>query len=148
MSNVRALVSGIHPVTLRSGSARIEGTLARLEETLENGEAQCKLELSFAGRRISGRGRDFFEALLEVRRTLEPEATFLLVYGASRNVWPSGMARSMGAGLKAYRMTMGNQALLKDLVGIFESGPDVEPATIAEQERYRDEWFASLGREP
>ena len=141
-------MSGIQLVTLRSGLEHIEGTLARREEPLENGEQQYELVLSFAGRRISGSGRDFFEALLEVRRALEPEAMFLLVYGASRNVWPSGMARSMGAGLKAYRMTMGKQALLKDLVGIFESGPNVEPATIAEQEKYRDEWFSSLGREP
>jgi len=32
-----------------------------------------------------------------------------------------------------------------DLVNIFESGPDVEPCTVAAQRRFMDEWFKSIG---
>ena len=132
-------------VKLSCRSEILSGTLTLSEETTADGKQLCSLELAFAGKRISASGLDFFEALLSLRRQLEQESTFLLVYGASRSVWPSGMTRSMGSGSRAYRITLGKPALGKDMVSIFESGPDVEPATIAEQERYRDEWFASLG---
>ena len=53
-----------------------------------------------------------------------------LCYGASRSVYPSGMCRDMAAGLEAYNMQMGKPAGLEDMVNIFESGPDVEVATV------------------
>jgi hypothetical protein len=33
---------------------------------------------------------------------------------------------------------------MADLVHIFESSAGIEAATIAEQEHFRDQWFASL----
>lgn len=137
-------MSNVHPIHLRFGEELVEGTLRAVERS-SNSEAPCQLELWFAGKLVIGSGPDFFEALRGIRRTLEQEGIFPLVYGASKNVWPSGMARSMSAGLSAYRMTKGKQALTEDLVKILESGPDVEPSTIAEQEQYKNEWFASLG---
>jgi hypothetical protein len=122
-------------------------TLVQSEEEREGGEPVCHLALSFSRSDFSASGTDFFEALLSLRRQTEPQGIRLNVYGASRNVWPSGMARSMGLGLKAYRMTKGKQALSKDLVNIFASGPDVEPVSIAEQEQFKNEWFDSLGAE-
>jgi hypothetical protein len=92
-----------------------------------------------------GEGTDYFEALVALRRQLEAQGTFIRVNGAGQNVWPSGMSRSMGGGIKAYRMTLGSQARMADLVHIFECSTGIEPATIAEQERFRDQWFASLG---
>jgi len=32
-------------------------------------------------------------------------------------------------------------------IDIFAAEPDLAPSSIVEQERYRDEWFSSLGRE-
>jgi hypothetical protein len=49
----------------------------------------------------------------------------------------------MGAGAQAYKMTMGQQAT--DLVSIFASGPDVEPATVDEQRAFFEAWGESLG---
>lgn len=134
-----------HQVTLLCRSESMAATLVQSEDALASGEPICRLELSFGGRRILASGSDFFEALLSLRRQIEADGTLLNVYGASRNVWPSGMSRSMGLGLKAYRMTKGKQALMRDLVNIFATGPDVEPVTVAEQEKFKDEWFASLG---
>jgi hypothetical protein len=41
-------------------------------------------------------------------------------------------------------MTMGQVALLEDLVGIFNMGDDVDPATVKEQEEYHRAWLSSL----
>ena len=133
----------IQQVVLKQGQSLLEGTLLHYES--EEAESPCVVELRFAERTISGKSGDFFDALVQVRKTMEKENVLLLVYGASKNVWPSAMARSMGAGLRAYKMTMGRQALTTDLVEIFAPGPDVQPCTVAEQEKYKDEWFASLG---
>ena len=64
-----------------------------------------------------------------------------MIYGRTamaqvRNVYPSGMGRDMGAGLKAYRFSLGRAARLEDLVFIFETGDDVVPVTVQEQREY------------
>jgi len=135
-------MSPVQQVVLQRGHSLLEGTLSHYESEEEG--SSCVVELRFDERTISGKSEDFFDALIQVRRTLEKENVLLLVYGGSKNVWPSAMARSMGAGLRAYKMTMGKQALKTDLVEIFASGPDVQPCTVAEQEKYKDEWFSSL----
>ncbi|MBD7923494.1 hypothetical protein [Xanthomonas bonasiae] len=136
-----------HHIALLRESASLAATLVQSLIEVGDDESACRLELSFKDGDVLGTGPDFFEALLSLRRQLEPKGLLLFVYGASRNVWPSGMSRSMGLGVKAYRMTKGKQALTRDLVDIFATGSDVEPVTIAEQEQFRNEWFASLGAE-
>jgi len=52
------------------------------------------------------------------------------------------MCREMGAGMKAYRMTIGKHVdPKKDLVSIFSEGPDVIPATVGRQKEHFDEWL-------
>lgn len=87
--------------------------------------------------------RDFFEALLVIRRrVLDPKGLIPFCYGASLDVWPSGMGRDVGRGLRAYKAKIGAQA--KDLVGIFDSGADIIPARVEAQEAYHRDWVASL----
>jgi hypothetical protein len=50
----------------------------------------------------------------------------------------------MGAGLKAYRVNIGQQARLTDLVDIFKHGPDVSPATVEQQKDLWQAWLKSL----
>lgn len=140
-------MSTTRQVALLRGSESLAAALVQSEEEVDGGEPVCHLALSFGGRIFSASAADFFEALLSLRRQIEPDGMRLNVYGASRNVWPSGMSRSLGLGLQAYRMTKGKQALSQDLVSIFASGPDVEAVSIAEQEQFKSEWFASLGAE-
>lgn len=109
----------------------------------EAGEDLYRVEIMFDGKNISGMGRDCFDALIEVRRHLESQGVLVCVEGARKDVWPSGMARSMGGGRKAYRMTLGKQALKSDLVDIFAEAQT--PSSIADQEAYRRAWFDSLG---
>lgn len=107
-----------------------------------SGHATCNVNIRFGGEGFHGISTDFFAALCEARRRFERNGHRLLCYGASRNVWPSGMAREMGAGLKAYQLTRGHRAaVLKD---IFDTGADVVPSTVAEQEAFWREWLDSL----
>lgn len=52
------------------------------------------------------------------------------------------MGRDIGTGLKAYRMILGEPA--RELVGIFETGPGVEPATVEDQRAFVQKWRSSL----
>ena len=109
----------------------------------EAGDDLYRVEISFDAETVAGVGSDCFDALMDARRLLEPRGILVCVEGACQDVWPSAMARSMGAGRKAYRMTLGKQALKSDLVDIFAKAE--APATIAEQDAYRRAWFESLG---
>ncbi|KLU03466.1 hypothetical protein RISK_004470 [Rhodopirellula islandica] len=55
------------------------------------------------------------------------------------------MSRSMGGGVKLYRLTLGKQALMDDLIHMFDTDDDVEPASIADQRAFFDKWIGSLG---
>src|SRR6478735_3840947 len=93
-----------------------------LQETLPASESvngNCRLVLKMSSREVIAEEHDFFEALISIRREIEPEKILLNIYGASINVWPSGMARQMGSGLRAYKMKMGSSATREDLVSIF-----------------------------
>jgi hypothetical protein len=105
-----------------------------------------RVRLSCEHFEIKGEGDDSFEAFCRVREELESRGWLPLCYGASRNVYPSGMCRDMGGGTVAYKLIMGQLARLEDLVEIFDTGPDVEPATVNEQYKYWRTWLASLVR--
>jgi hypothetical protein len=47
-------------------------------------------------------GADMFEALVRLRRQLEPDGLVVAVQGARRDTYPSGMARDMGGGMQIY----------------------------------------------
>ncbi|MCP3462286.1 MULTISPECIES: hypothetical protein [unclassified Bradyrhizobium] len=106
----------------------------------------CRLSCTYRGRKIEANADDFFEALCLIRRQLEPEGFIPFCYGASLNVYPSGMARDMGRGLKAYRLTKGAHVHMTDLVEIFETGPDVIPASVDAQDAFWREWLATPRR--
>jgi hypothetical protein len=129
----------IIPVRVRSELQSWE--LTRLEEHAS--PLPCTIELSLNGRKVTAAAEDHFTALLQLREMLEKEDAFLIVYGASRNVWATADLRSQG--LLAYRMGMDEQGPRMDRVNIFESGPDVQPCTVAEQRRLMDRWFKSIG---
>ena len=127
-------------IDLLQGSRLVQAEL-RASETRED---PYRVEIVFDGQSVVGVGGDCFDALLEARRHLESQGILVCLEGAREDVWPSGMSRSMGAGRKAYRMTLGKQALKSDLVDIFAEAKT--PASIAEQDAYRHAWFESLGQ--
>lgn len=87
-------------------------------------------------------GETLFDALLGLRRKLEDAGYKLICAGARRNVYPSGMARSMGSARLAYAMEIGKSA--HELVDIFDEAEPGQVGTVAEQEQYRQLWISSL----
>ena len=111
--------------------------------TCEDRSRLCHIVACYRDKKIEESASDFFEALCRLRARLEKEGLNLFCYGSSLNVRPSGMGRDMGLGMRAYRMTIGQNARISDLVGIFDVGPGITPATVAEQEDYFEEWLKS-----
>ncbi|WP_050626988.1 hypothetical protein [Bradyrhizobium viridifuturi] len=103
----------------------------------------CRLRCEYRHKTVERTASDFFQALCDIRSLLAEDGVIPFCYGASLNVYPSGMARDMGQGLKAYKMTVGQHAKMSDLVETFASGPDVIPASVAAQERFFRDWLAS-----
>ena len=90
-------------------------------------------------------GDEFFTALCDVRDDLETLGLVPQCYGASRNVYPSGMSREMGVCEKAYRLVPGIPGQMADLVNIFDDGPDVDPVSVSVQQAFFEDWTRSLG---
>lgn len=100
-----------------------------------------RLDLHFDGREIVVTNDNYFHAMQLIRLELEKENLRLHCYGASKNVYPSGMAISMGAGYKAYKLKLGEHGKLSNLVSIFDNGDDVILCTVAEQEQFFKDWL-------
>jgi hypothetical protein len=113
---------------------------------LHHNENVFRLSLEFSNLVIAKTGHSVFHLLQEIRKELEPKRILINCYGASKNVRPSGMSISMSGGIRAYKLLLGVKPKLpEDLVDVFETGPDVQLVTVAEQDAFFDEWLASVG---
>ncbi len=86
---------------------------------------------------------DAFEALCLIREELEPFGWRIGVAGAQADVWPSGMARDQGGGLRAYRMT---PERVGDLVDTFEPVDPATVTTVALQRAETDRLYEEIRR--
>ncbi|HVK26422.1 MAG TPA: hypothetical protein VM677_34155 [Actinokineospora sp.] len=84
---------------------------------------------------------DMFEALVRLRRQLEPNGWLVAIQGARRDTYPSGMCRDMGGGMQIYIMRPGHKASIDDLVGTLADAPIEQIGTIAEQQACHAEWW-------
>lgn len=105
---------------------------------------RCVMRATIEGKEVVAHEFDFFECLCRIREALEKTKLQLHCYGASKNVFPSGMARDMGTGLQAYKLTLGQKGSMENLVGIFENGEDVTPSSVEEQARFYKQWLTSV----
>jgi len=103
----------------------------------------CTIHLKFNDTQLDATHRDFFEALCRLRGQLTGRGLSPLCYGASRNVFPSGMLRDMGNALRAYRLRMGHRGNA-GIVGIFDSGEDLDIVSVETQRQFFDEWLQSF----
>jgi hypothetical protein len=127
-----------YPIFLIGGADDEAGLLSTTEE-----EDRCHISFAYRDRVIEAEANDYFEALCLIRQQLEEERLIPFCYGASLKVYPSGMARDMGAGLKAYKLEIGVHARTQDLVDKFAAGPDLIPASVKLQREFFEEWLAS-----
>lgn len=80
---------------------------------------------------VEKRADDAFEALCLVREELEPLGWRLGLAGAQVDVWPSGMARDQGGGLRAYRWRN------EQVEGLVDTFAPVDPATVTTVDEQR-----------
>jgi hypothetical protein len=139
VDELRAKMTETYSVRLVGGE---EGERATFE--FDEAGDRCLLVCRYRDRTISSEESDYFEALVAIRRQLQADGLVPYCYGASLNVFPSGMGRDMGRGLKAYKMVRGKHARLADLVEIFDEGPDIVPAKVEAQEKFFRDWLASI----
>lgn len=127
-----------------SDGRRTPGEFRLWEESPEDTD-KVLLELRFGDRVLTvNRESGFFDALCAVRKTLELEGLRPLCFGASKDVYPSPMIRSMGSGERAYRLTLGRPARTEDLVSVFDADLSVVPVSVEEQEAFYRKWLESL----
>jgi hypothetical protein len=127
--------------------ARVTANIAGdVEHSTKDGFAHrdCALTLSFGNTILHGSAFDFFEALCQIREQLVALSLTPLCYGASLNVYPSGMMRDMRLGLYGYKQTIGEKATRESAVRIFDTGIDIEPSTVAIQKVFHENWRKSL----
>jgi hypothetical protein len=92
-------------------------------------------------------GPDMFEALVRLRRQLEPDGLTVAVQGSRRDTYPSGMARDMGGGMRVYIMRPGHPARRKDLVDLLDDAPPDQTATVDEQRAFFEAWLGERGKQ-
>lgn len=83
-----------------------------------------------------------FEALVRLRRQLEPDGLTVAVQGARRDTYPSGMARDMGGGMRIYVLKPEGRARMDDLVETLDDAPPDQIGTVDEQRAFADAWLA------
>ena len=137
--------AGSITIVLADGSRELAKMTA--DEVLVGGKEKYRILLDRgAEERIAESEVDFFEALKQLRLDLEKTGALLCCFGGTENVYPSGMQRSMGPAVLAYKMRIGSPALRQDIVSIFEADETVVPSTVEQQERFHRRWIASLGK--
>ena len=92
-------------------------------------------------------GPDMFEALVRLRRQLEPDGLMVAVQGSRRDTYPSGMARDMGGGMQVYIMRPGLPGRREDLVRTLDDASPGQIATVEDQRAFAEAWRAGLGRQ-
>jgi hypothetical protein len=90
---------------------------------------------------------DMLEALVRLRRQLEPDRLMIAVQGARRDTCPSGMARDMGGGMQVYVMQAGRRARREDLVGTLDNASADRLATVDEQRAFAEAWRADPSKQ-
>lgn len=126
-----------------------DGNLIRSELYLYNEDPNnnefVKIELHYLDKVVECSSENYFDALVKLRRILEKDNMQILCKGANKDVYPSAMQLNMGYVRQAYKLTMHQQAKLKDVVDIFDSSSVADCVSIDEQKKYFDLWTESMG---
>jgi hypothetical protein len=130
-------MSAIVEVSIQMEDGKLEKCLLTISDS-----EPWKISLQGAGYdEYAVEAKDLFDGLILLRNELEKSGKKILCNGARKNVWPSGMSRSMGGGRKAYLMEIGCRA--RELVNIFDYAPPELIVSTKEQEEFSTHWFSS-----
>ena len=102
-----------------------------------DGRRDCRLRIAWAEGKVEAVEFSVYHAFAAAREQLEPLGLIPQCYGACPEVQVSGAAVDMGDGTIAYRMN-DPQVRWGPTVNIFDTGPDISPAPVAEQRSFRE----------
>ncbi len=85
------------------------------------------------GQVVKAEAADLFAALEAIRQQLERSGLRVCCQGAQADVFPSGMARQMAGGRRAYRLRSGRRPTREDLVDIFDPAECGDVVTVEKQ---------------
>ena len=103
------------------------------------GDHRFELVASGPTGRHAATADDLFDALRLVRLEIEPHGWRLVVNGARRDTWPSGMLRDQLDGGAVYVLPPDPKAV-PQTVGTFDRAPEELLATVGEQEAGWEAW--------
>ena len=106
-------------------------------------EDEINLKIEIKNVIYFSKGDNIFDSIVELRKKLELKNIYLLCNASVINVYPSGMQKEFG-GTKAYKLQMGKQATLSDVVDIFDYDSELKIGSVKEQEEFFESWIESL----
>jgi hypothetical protein len=95
------------------------------------------------GESVEGTGEDFFEALDDLRMTLEARGRHLLCAGARKDVHPSSMQRQAEQGRRAYALGGIPKGEKPPVVGIFDPAGAADVVSVEVQRDWYEKWLAA-----
>ena len=88
---------------------------------------------------------NIFDSVVELRKKLELNNIYLLCNASAINIYPSTMQKEFG-GTKAYKLQMGKQAALADVIDIFDYDNELKIGSVKEQEEFYGNWIKNLSK--
>ena len=106
-------------------------------------EDKINLKIEIENMGYFSKSDNIFDSVVELRKKLELKNIYLLCNASVINVYPSGMQKEFG-GTKAYKLQMGKQATLSDVVDIFDYDSELKIGSVKEQKEFFESWIESL----
>ena len=106
-------------------------------------EDEINLKIEIENMVYFSKSDNIFDSVVELRKKLELNNIYLLCNASVINVYPSLMQKEFG-GTKAYKLQMGKQATLSDVVDIFDYDSELKIGSVKEQEEFFESWIESL----
>ena len=106
-------------------------------------EDEINLKIEIENMVYFSKSDNIFDSVVELRKKLESKDIYLLCNASVINVYPSGMQKEFG-GTKAYKLQMGKQATLSDVVDIFDYDSELKIGSVKEQEEFFESWIESF----
>ena len=106
-------------------------------------EDEINLKIEIENMVYFSKSDNIFDSVVELRKKLELKNIYLLCNASVINVYPSGMQKEFG-GTKAYKLQMGKQATLSDVVDIFDYDSELKIGSVKEQKEFFESWIESL----
>jgi hypothetical protein len=116
-----------------------DGSVGVIKLAISIGEI-CRIEVDSK----SFEGSDLFAALISLRSNLESNQRRICCNGSRTDVFPSGMAREMSRGRKAYALKLGVRPSSEDVIDIFQAADTTRIGTVDDQKAFFDLWKQSF----